>query len=70
MEMNDLKFVLGYFAISILLTTIFSILKLAGSVEWSWTWVTSPIWIQISISVVFVVGILILSKISDKLRGR
>lgn len=68
--MNDLKFALGFFGISILLTTIFSILKLAGSIEWSWTWVTSPIWIQIAISVVFVVGILILAKISDKLRGR
>ena len=29
----------------ILLFVIFATLKLAGSIDWSWWWVASPIWI-------------------------
>lgn len=36
---------------------VFLILKLADKIQWSWWWVTSPLWIPISI-VIF--GLLIL----------
>jgi len=38
-----------------LLFLIFLVLKLVGTISWSWWWVTSPIWI--SLIFVFVVAI-------------
>lgn len=37
---------------------IFLVLKLTNVIDWSWWWVTAPLWIPISIWVVFVVLIL------------
>lgn len=42
---------------------IFLILKLTGNIDWSWWWVTSPIWIPILLFVgilviVFLLGLL------------
>jgi uncharacterized membrane protein (DUF485 family) len=42
---------------------IFLILKLTGNIDWSWWWVTSPIWIPILIFtgvlvIVFLLGLL------------
>lgn len=33
---------------------IFLILKLTGNIDWSWWWVTSPLWIPITLGVVMV----------------
>jgi len=30
---------------------IFLILKLTGNIDWSWWWVTSPVWIPIALGV-------------------
>lgn len=32
-----------------LLTLLFIFLKLVGKIDWSWWWVTSPLWISFSI---------------------
>ena len=32
-----------------LITLILVILKLTGGIDWSWVWVTSPIWIPIAL---------------------
>ena len=40
---------------------VFLILKLTGNIDWSWWWVTSPLWIPIAlaVSIFFVVLIVI-----------
>ena len=39
---------------------VFLILKLTGNINWSWWWVTAPLWIPLSLSVVIIgiVGII------------
>lgn len=37
---------------------VFLVLKLTGQITWSWWWVTAPIWIPFSISLVFLMIIL------------
>ena len=39
-----------------LLTIVFITLKLTGYIDWSWVWVTSPIWITalILFSIIFI----------------
>jgi hypothetical protein len=36
---------------------VFLILKLTGTIDWSWWWVTSPLWIPLALGVV-VMGIM------------
>jgi hypothetical protein len=46
-----------------MLTVLFIGLKLTKYVDWSWTWVLSPIWIGFTIGVTFIViGLMIESK--------
>ena len=33
---------------------VFLILKLTGAVEWSWWWVTSPLWMPLALVVVVI----------------
>jgi len=44
-----------------MLFLIFLILKLTGNIDWSWWWVTSPLWIPVSLGLV-VVGLLLLLR--------
>jgi hypothetical protein len=36
---------------------VFLILKLTGNIDWSWWWVTSPLWIPLTLGII-VMGIL------------
>jgi hypothetical protein len=42
--------------IGTILFLIFMTLKLTGDIDWSWWWVTSPLWIPILL-VVFIIGL-------------
>ena len=42
--------------IGMVLFIVFLVLKLTGTIDWSWWWVTSPLWIPIAIAAV-VLGI-------------
>ncbi len=44
------------------LTTVFIVLKLVGTISWSWWWVLSPLWISAGLVTVIliVVGIVLL----------
>ena len=44
------------------LFVVFLVLKLTGNIDWSWWWVTSPLWIPIAlaVSIFFVVLIVII----------
>jgi len=41
--------------LDVILFVVFLILKLTGHIDWSWWWVTSPLWIPIVIVLVFLV---------------
>lgn len=45
----------GGIGLDIILFVVFLILKLTGDIDWSWWWVTSPLWIPIAIVIVFVI---------------
>ena len=34
---------------------VFLILKLVGTISWSWWWVTAPLWIPFGLSIVIIV---------------
>jgi hypothetical protein len=36
-------------SLSTLLFIVFLILKLTGNIDWSWWWVTSPLWIPLAL---------------------
>lgn len=38
-----------------ILFIIFLILKLCGTINWSWWWVTSPIWIPVSLKIIIII---------------
>lgn len=38
-----------------ILFIVFLILKLTGEITWSWWWVTAPLWIPFSISIVVII---------------
>ena len=40
---------------------IFLILKLTGNIDWSWWWVTAPLWIPIGI-VLFILALVLILK--------
>ena len=48
--------------IGMVLFIVFLILKLTGTINWSWWWVTSPLWIPLAIAAVIigVVGVIAL----------
>lgn len=48
-----------------LLTIVFIVLKLIGTISWSWWWVLSPIWISVGLGV----GIWLICLISIILAG-
>ena len=41
----------GGLGIAEILTLIFIVLKLTGTIKWSWVWVLSPIWITLALIV-------------------
>ena len=44
-----------------ILFIVFLILKLTGYIDWSWWWVTAPLWIPFAIGMIFLVFILAVS---------
>lgn len=42
-----------------LLTIVFIVLKLIGTISWSWWWVLSPIWISVGLGVgIWLIGLI------------
>ena len=51
----------GGIGLDIILFIVFLILKLTGEINWSWWWVTSPLWIPVCIVfVVFIIAAFVL----------
>ncbi len=41
---------------------VFLILKLTDNIDWSWWWVTAPLWIPVAVFIVGVIGIIFMKK--------
>lgn len=37
------------------LFVVFLVLKLTGNIDWSWWWITSPLWIPIALAISFMI---------------
>lgn len=57
-------------SISFILFCIFLVLKLTHYIDWSWWWVTSPLWIAIGIVVLGFVVTLLVALIRSIRRNR
>ena len=40
-----------------LLTIVFIVLKLTGTIAWSWLWVLSPLWISIILGLIILIAV-------------
>lgn len=49
-------------SITSVLFIVFLVLKLTGNIDWSWWWVTSPLWIPIAlvVSIVFLAVLIVI----------
>lgn len=52
------------------LLIIFIVLKLVGSIAWSWWWVLSPLWIPIALWLIIIFIVLITEAIKASYYGR
>jgi hypothetical protein len=45
----------GGISLGTILFIVFLILKLTETIDWSWWWVTAPLWIPVALVVVFLI---------------
>lgn len=45
----------GGISLGTILFIVFLVLKLTETIDWSWWWVTAPLWIPVAIVVVFLI---------------
>lgn len=45
----------GGISLGTVLFIVFLVLKLTETIDWSWWWVTAPLWIPVAIVVVFLI---------------
>lgn len=55
----------GGLGFSTILFLIFLVLKLCNVIDWSWWWVTSPLWIGLGISILLFIGLYIYYSIEE-----
>jgi hypothetical protein len=50
----------GGLGIGMILFIVFLVLKLTGTIDWSWWWVTSPLWIPLALGglVIGIMGVI------------
>jgi hypothetical protein len=57
----------GGISLGTILFIVFLILKLTETIDWSWWWVTAPLWIPVALVVVFlIISGIILFLLGDK----
>jgi hypothetical protein len=42
-----------------ILFVVFLVLKLTGDIDWSWLWVTSPLWLPLILLLVTIIGVVV-----------
>lgn len=45
---------------------VFLILKLTHVIDWSWWWITAPLWIPVALSIIILVIIGIIAAVTNK----
>lgn len=45
--------------LGVILFVVFLVLKLTGVIDWSWWWVTAPLWAGLAVGIV-IIGVLVL----------
>lgn len=55
----------GGLGLGTVLFLIFLVLKLCNVIDWSWWWVTSPLWISAALTVLIIVGVFLYYYIKD-----
>jgi hypothetical protein len=53
----------GGISLNMILFLIFLVLKLTGHIDWSWWWVTSPLWIG---ALLFIIIVIVIQAIFNK----
>ncbi len=51
-----------------LLFLAFLVLKLMGYIDWSWWWITSPLWISASLSLAVLLIVLVIAMVVATIR--
>lgn len=49
-----------------ILFVVFLVLKLTGHIDWSWWWVTSPLWIPFALFLLFVIIVTIIAALGNR----
>jgi uncharacterized membrane protein (DUF485 family) len=49
--------------IGMVLFVVFLVLKLTGNIDWSWWWVTAPLWGPITFIIVFAIVVFVIATI-------
>lgn len=56
----------GGLGLASVLTVVFVVLKLVGVIDWKWIWVLAPLWIDLILTVLVIVGMAIYLVYEDK----
>ena len=56
----------GGLGIAEILTLVFIVLKLTGTIHWSWVWVLSPIWITLALIVALILFAAVIGLLMNK----
>ncbi len=51
----------GGFGLSTVLFIVFLVLKLTNTIDWSWWWVTSPLWISAGFIIIILLIIMVIA---------
>ena len=46
---------------NLILFLVFLILKLTGTIDWSWWWITAPLWIPVGLVLLWIITIFIIT---------
>tara|TARA_Y100001937_G_scaffold124692_1_gene189915 strand:+ start:1723 stop:1920 length:198 start_codon:yes stop_codon:yes gene_type:complete len=64
--MGETKTSSGGLGLGTVLFLIFLVLKLTDKIDWSWWWITSPLWIPLSLGILIGGFIVFLKAIVDR----
>ena len=49
-----------------ILFIVFLVLKVTGEIDWSWWWVTSPLWLPLALLLVTIIGVVVFYNVRNK----
>ena len=58
----------GGFGLGTVLFIVFLVLKLTNTIDWSWWWVTSPLWISAGLVIVVLLIILLIAMFAASIK--